>query len=368
MDFAFSDEQNMLREQARQFLADKYGHEQVAKLATSDDGWDPSSWSTVAELGWTGLSIPEEHGGAGMGFIDEAVIFEELGRALYPGPYFSTIALALPALQGSPKHLAAIAAGEKSATFAWAEPSGVVSLMHTDGISTKAERTNGTWSLTGEKHLVPDAGIADLFVVTAASPDGVGLFLVEKNALQVSVDSTMDRTRRFAKISMSGANATELVSGEEARDVLVQTRNRTLAALALEAVGIAGMAVDLSIAHVSERKQFDKPIGAYQAVSHQVADGFMETELARSLAYWAAWCVDETDEQVSVAVSAAKAAAGSAAVNACEKAIQVHGGIGFTWEHPLHLFYKRAQWIDAFAGRPTLHREWIARSLLGSPK
>ena len=368
MDFAFSDEQDMLRDQARSFLADKYGHEQVAKLSASDEGWDPSSWAALAELGWTGLSIPESNGGAGMGFIDEAVVFEELGRALYPGPYFSTIALALPSLQGSSEHLSAIAAGEKTATLAWAEPSGVVSLMHQDGISTKAERSNGAWSLTGEKHLVPDAAIADLFVVTAASSDGVGLFLVEKDALTTKSDPTMDRTRRLGTISLSGASAIELVSGDQVRDVLLRTRNRTLAALALEAVGIAGMAVDLSIAHTSERKQFEKPIAAYQAVSHQVADAFMQTELARSLAYWAAWCVDESDEQVGVAVAAAKAAAGPAAVAACEKAIQVHGGIGFTWEHPLHLFYKRAQWIDAFAGYPAAQRATIARSVLGPLK
>lgn len=368
MDFAFSEEQTMLRDQARSFLADKYGTDNVAKLSTSDEGWDPSSWATIAELGWTGLSIPEEHGGVGMGFIDEAVLFEELGRALYPGPYFSTIALALPALEGLPEHLSAIAAGERSATLAWAEPSGGASLIDPDGVSTKAERTNGTWTLTGEKNLVPDAGIADLFVVSAASSDGVGLFLVEKDALQAKVDATMDRTRRLGTVSLSGAHATELFSGNEARDVLVRTRNRALAALALEAVGIAGMAVDLSIAHTSERKQFDRPIGAYQAVSHQVADAFVQAELARSLAYWAAWCVDESDEQVDVAVAAAKAAAGPAAVSACEKAIQVHGGIGFTWEHPLHLFYKRAQWIEAFEGYETVQRATIAESLLGPLK
>ena len=368
MDFAFSEEQNMLREQARSFLSDKYCTEEVAKLAASDDGWDPSSWKTIAELGWTGLSIPEEHGGSGMTFIDEAVVFEELGRGLYPGPYFSTIALALPSLSGSPNVLQAIAAGEKSATLAWAEPSGASSLVDTEGISTKAERTNGTWSLTGEKHLVPDVEIADLFVVTASSSDGIGLFLVEKAALTASSLSTMDRTRRLGTISLSGATATELVSGDEALDVLRRTRDRALAALALEAVGIGGYAVDLSIAHTSERKQFDKPIGAYQAVSHQVADAFMQTELARSLAYWAAWCVAENDDQVGDAVAAAKAAAGPAAVSACERAIQVHGGIGFTWEHPLHLFYKRAQWIDSFEGYATTQRAAIARSLLGSLK
>ena len=364
MDFAFSDEQNMLRDQARSFLADRYGLERVAELADSDEGWDPASWNAIAELGWTGLSIAEDQGGSGMGFVDEAVLFEELGRALLPGPYFATIGLALPALAAARDHLAAIATGERSATLAWAEPSVRGSLVDVDAITTKAEQTNGSWTLTGEKHLVPDAIAAALFVVAARSNDGVGLYLVTKDDTTVATDSTMDRTRRLSTVSFAGSAAEELVDPKNAPGVLETIRDRAYAALALEAAGIGSYVVESSIAYVSERKQFGKPIGTYQAVSHQVANSYMEVELARSLASWAAWCVDTNDDQRAVAAAAAKAAAADAAVDACERAIQVHGGIGFTWEHPLHRFYKRAQWIQSFDGYPATQRAALARELL----
>ncbi len=364
MDFAFSDEQNMLRDQARAFLADRYGLERVAELADSDDGWDPGSWRAIAELGWTGLSIPEEHGGSGMGFIDEAVLFEELGRALLPGPYFATIALALPALSAAPDQLAAIAAGERAVTLAWAEPTTRAPLVNVDALTTKAEHTNGSWSVTGEKHLVPDAAVADLFVVAARSNDGAGLYLVDKKDATVAVDSTMDRTRRLGTVSLAGSPAELLVEPSEVSPVLETIRDRAYAAVALEAAGIGSFVVESSIAYVSERKQFGKPIGTYQAVSHQVANSYMEVELARSLAYWAAWCVDTNDDQRSVAAAAAKAAAADAAVDACERAIQVHGGIGFTWEHSLHRFYKRARWTQSFDGYPSTQRALLARELL----
>jgi alkylation response protein AidB-like acyl-CoA dehydrogenase len=365
MDFAFSEEQQMLRDSARSYLSEKYGLDDVAKLARSDDGWRPESFAEIAELGWTGLSIPEEHGGAGMGFTDEIVVFEELGRALYPGPYFSTIALALPALTGNGDLLAAVAGGEKSATLAWAEPPGAASITDTSGIKTKAEKSNGTWSLTGEKHLVPDLAIADVVIVSATSPEGVGLWAVDRGAGQAKSHSTMDATRRYGTLTLSGTAAEPLVEPGPADKILGTIRTRALAAAAVEAVGVAQRALELAINHVKERKQFDKPIGSYQAVSHQVANSYVETELARSLAYWAAWCVDENDEQAAAAVPAAKAAAGEAAVAACERAIQVHGGIGFTWEHPLHLFYKRAQWLESFEGFASTQRSEVARSLLG---
>lgn len=354
----------MLRDQARAFLADRYGLDRVAELGDSAEGWDPASWRAIAELGWTGLSISEEHGGSGMGFIDEAVVFEELGRALYPGPYFTSIALALPALVRSPDHLAAIAAGETAATLAWVEPSARAALVDVESITTKAEKTNGSWTIAGEKHLVPDAAAADLFVVTARTSDGAGLFVVEKDNATVTTNSTMDRTRRFGSVSFAGAPADQLGAGEETAGMLEEIRDRAYAALALEAAGIGSYVVESSIAYVSERKQFGKPIGTYQAVSHQVANSYMEVELSRSLAYWAAWCVDTDDDQRAVASAAAKAAAADAAVDACERAIQVHGGIGFTWEHPLHRFYKRAQWIQSFDGYPATQRAALARVLL----
>lgn len=363
MDFAFSEEQQMLRDSARGFLSSKFTPERVAELAESSEGWDSASWSELAELGWIGLSVPEEQGGAGFGFIEEAVLFEELGRSLYPGPYFATVGLALPALVSSGS-LAQVIAGEKTATFAWAEAGGAQDLSDPGALSTKASGSDGNWTLTGEKSFVVDASAADLVVVAAAAPDGTALFLAQLADAEVTTKGTMDSTRRLSTVAFDATSASLLVDAAGAPAVLERIRLRCLAAVALEAVGVAQSALDLAMAYVKERKQFEKPIGAYQAVAHQVADTYMETELARSLAYWAAWCVAESDERAPVAVAAAKSAAGEAAVAACERSIQVHGGIGFTWEHILHRFYKRAQWLDAFGGFGAAHRKVIAASIL----
>ena len=250
MRFAFTEEQDELRRQARSLLEER----------------EPT-WEELAELGWLGVSVPEEAGGAGLGFVEEAVLFEELGRALYPGPYFATVGVALPQL----------------------------------------------------------------------SADEQGR--VARGELQYDLD----------EVSLDGP----------------VTRARAFTALAAEAVGIAQKALELAIEHASTREQFGKKIGVYQAVSHPIVDTYMETELARSLTYWAAWCVAEGDEEAAVAALAAKAYASEKAVEACERSIQVHGGIGFTWEHPLHRYYKRAQWIEAFGGYPAKQRAEIAKHLLG---
>ncbi len=354
----------MLRDSARGLLGSRFAPERVAELAESPEGWDRSSWTEMAELGWVGLSVPEDRGGAGFGFIEEAVLFEELGRALYPGPYLSTVGLALPALGGTDT-LERTLSGEATATFAWAEPSGPHRLDDLSSLSTKASGSNGSWRLAGEKAFVPDVAAADVAVVAAAAPEGTALFVVELAKADVQPVSTMDATRRLGRLVLNDVPAALAVGPGEAPALLEQIRLRALAAVALEAVGIAQTALDLAIAHVKERKQFDKPIGAYQAVAHQVADIYMEMELARSLAYWAAWCVAESDPQAPVAAAAAKSAAAEAAVRACERSIQVHGGIGFTWEHVLHRYYKRAQWIDSFEGFGSHHRKTIASSILG---
>ncbi len=310
MEFAFTEEQEALRAEARRYLAERYPVERLAELADSETGWDPASWRELAELGWLGVSIPEEQGGAGLGFLEEAVLFEELGRALYPGPYFATVALALPALGGD--QLARVAAGDER----WsAEVDGLVPDLHAV-----------EWVVTEEG---------------AARAEGEPL-------------ATMDSTRRFGR----------LADGERTPLEASISRPRALAALALEAVGIAQRALELGVEHASTRRQFGKPIGVYQAVSHRLADTYVETELARSLAYWAAWTVTEGDEQAPVAAAAAKAFAAETAVSACERAIQVHGGIGFTWEHVLHRYYKRAQWVESFLGFPAALRAEVADSLL----
>jgi alkylation response protein AidB-like acyl-CoA dehydrogenase len=328
VDFSFGEEQELLRAQAQEFLGERFPAERIAELADSEAGWDPASWPELAGLGWTGVSVPEEEGGAGLGFLEEAVLFEELGRALYPGPYFSTVALALPAL--TPELRKEVAAGEATWTLA----------------------------LHGEAGLVPDLGVVDRVAVV----DEDGIWAVDGESREVL--ATMDPTRRLGRIGLEAARRMILVEGDDAVELGAAIRRRALAALALEAVGIAQRVLELSVEHAKTREQFGRPIGVYQAVSHALADTYAETELARSLAYWAAWCVAEQDEQAPLAVPAAKAFAADAAVAACERAIQVHGGVGFTWEHVLHRYYKRAQWIDAFEGFGHEHRADVARELL----
>jgi alkylation response protein AidB-like acyl-CoA dehydrogenase len=361
MDFSFSAEQEMLRTQARAFLEER---------------GDDASWKELAALGWTGASIPEAQGGAGLGFLEEAVVFEELGRALYAGPYFATVGLALPSLAGAPDLLRAVASGELRATLAWGEPDRSVSLAAPDGALTEARCVRDRWLLCGEKHLVPDAGTVDAFVVLARVEGGIGLFLVERGDGRpvVALPDTVDGTRRLGRVTLADDVGRLLAAPPAATAVIARTRARALAALALEAAGIAGKALALAVAHAKTREQFGKPIGVYQAVSHKLADVYAETELARSLAYWAAWCVAEGSAvpggtgEARLAAVAAKAYAAEAAVAACERAIQVHGGMGFTWDHPLQRYYKRALWIESFEGSGATGRAEIAHALLdGEP-
>ena len=360
MDFSFSPEQDQLRTHARSFLEKRFPPSRLAEIATSADGWDRASWPELARLGWTGASIPEAQGGAGLGFVEEAIVFEELGRALYAGPYFSTVGLALPALACAPDLLPQVASGALTATLASAAvPAGVASVA--------AGRAGDRWLLRGTTDLVPDAGWVDALVVQARGPDGIGLYLAERHdgRPQVDVLDTVDATRRLGLVTFRDDEARLLAAPPGAAKIIAGTRRRALTALALEAVGVAGAALALGVEHAKSREQFGRPIGAYQAVSHKLADTYVETELARSLAYWAAWCVAEDDTQAELAASAAKTYASEAAVAACERAIQVHGGMGFTWDHPLHRYYKRALWIESFDRSGAAHRADIAEVLLG---
>jgi len=295
MEFAFSQEQDELRREARSYL------ESNADAPLAD----------LRELGWLGVSVPEERGGGGLSFVDEAILFEEAGRALYTGPFLTT-AIVLPAL------------------------------AHVD---------DNAWSVELDG-LVPHLDVVDKVLredMTTVAAEGESL-------------ETMDETRPLGRLAKNDGDS---VDGD-----FEPVRLRLLAALALEAVGVAQKALELGVEYVSAREQFGKKIGTYQAVSHPLADTYVETELARSLAYWAAWCVAQESEQhgeqapVAVVVAAAKALAAETAVAACERSIQVHGGIGFTWEHVLHRYYKRAQWIDAFGGHAAKQREVVAAHLL----
>jgi len=351
----------MLRSEARSWLESKLPSERVAEIADSGAGWDADVWAQMAALGWIGLSAPPEAGGAGMTFLEEAVLFEEFGRALFPGPFFSTVGLCLPALEAAPELCGRAAAGEITLALAWAERPGPLTLFEPGDYGTKAVRADGGWTLTGEKILVPDAGVVSHFVVAAGTAEGPGLFVAEGAGER---SSTMDSTRAFGSVRFDDASAVMVAGPQEFGGLLGRIRLRAHCALALEAVGVAEAALVMAVDHSKTRSQFGRPIGAYQAVSHQVADTYMDVELARSLAYWAAWCVAEADPGAPAAVAAAKSFAAEAAVRACERSTQVHGGMGFTWEHMLHRYYKRAQWIDAFDGYGHAHRTVIADSLL----
>ncbi len=362
MNFTETEEQRMLRDAAREFVSARFPAGRVAELADGD-GFDPAEWHEIAELGWTGISAPEEAGGAGMGFLEEAVVAEELGRGLFPGPFFSTVVLALPALGSAPDLLEEVVAGKTITTLAWAGPDG---RFETSGFSVGVGSGEQAGHLYGSAWFVPDLGLADLVVVAGEGHGGPGLWAVRRDAESVSSEDlpTVDTTRRMGALFLEGAEGRLLCEGDSAVALLEEIRTRALAALSAEAVGVASRALDLAVDHARTREQFGRPIGTFQAVSQQLADAYVEIESARSLAQWAALTVAEGAEEASVAASAAKAFAAEAAVRTCERSIQVHGGIGFTWEHPLHRYYKRAEWIEASMGRPSSLREGIAAHLL----
>jgi alkylation response protein AidB-like acyl-CoA dehydrogenase len=357
VDFTLSDDQKALAASVREFLETRFPVERVAEIADGS-GWDPAWWPEVTALGWTGVSVPEEAGGLGLGFMEEVTVLEEAGRGLFPGPYFSTVALALPALASAPDLVSDIVAGKRAATLAWGGPGA--------DPDVRAERDGDGWRLSGSTMFVPDLEAAELVIVAGRSSDGLGLWAVERDGAGSAWESlpTVDTTRRLGLFALDGATGTLLADGAQAVALLDRVRDRALAGLAAEAVGVASRALEMAVQHARTREQFGRPVGVYQAVSHKLADAFVELEGARSLTYWAGWAVANETDEAADAAAAAKAYAAEAAIAACERAIQVHGGIGFTWEHPLHRFYKRALGIQAMFGWPSEHRARIAASLL----
>jgi alkylation response protein AidB-like acyl-CoA dehydrogenase len=359
VNFTFSEEQDMLRGSVRELMEERYPAERVAAIADGE-GFDRSEWAAIAELGWTGISIPEDEGGAGLGFLEEMILCEELGRALYPGPFFASVVLSLPILAAVNAWglASSVVSGERVATLAWAGPDG---RFDTDPPPKLSWEDAG---LSGERLFVPDLGAADLLVIVGSHAEGPGVWAVDRDGAGVVWRElpTVDSTRRMGEVLLESATANLLESPDAA--LLERVRDRALAALAAEAVGVASRALELGIEHATDRRQFGRPIGTFQAVSHSLAQGFVELETARSLAYWAGWAVSEGAPESSSAAAAAKARAAEAAISVCERAIQAHGGIGFTWEHPLHRYYKRALQIAAMMGWGAEQRARVAAELL----
>ena len=374
MDFAFSEEQDMLRRSARDFLAKECGSKVVRRLMEANDPYDPALWKKVAGLGWTALGIPEEYGGVGT-FLDLIVVLEEAGRALLPGPLFATMGLAVPALieagtEAQKKEvLGAIAEGSARATLAFTEPSG---RWDAASVTLSAKPVGGGWQLDGVKQFVPDAEAADFTVVAARTrgegEDGISLFLVRGRppGLTVNPLKTLDMTRRWSEVRFDGVKlGGEALMGsrDKAWPHLKRTLDWATAALCAEMVGGAQKVLETSTEYAKTRHQFGKPIGIYQAVSHKLADMLVLSESGRSATYYAAWAVDADAPDRSLASSMAKAYVSDAYRKIAGDGIQVHGGIGFTWEHDMQLYFKRAKSSEVTLGDATYHRELVAQSL-----
>jgi alkylation response protein AidB-like acyl-CoA dehydrogenase len=352
MDFALTEQQHQLRAVARAWLAenapadtDRSGERERQILLNGQDGdhW----WREVAALGWLDPDL---------GVVDLAVLAEETARALHPSGWLATISLAAPA------YLAAGRWPGRPATLAWAEPDGSSALRDPYGpIACRAIGRERTVRLFGRKTWV--VGPADEVVVLASDGTGAGLFHVDVSLVpEVVRDApTIDLGRRSLELHLVGTPAERLVTDADAPGVLRRTRHRTLTLLAAEAVGVAQRALDHAVDHARSRVQFGRPIGSFQAVAHQLADAAGTVELARTLAYRAAWCVQANRDDAAEAAVAATVAAREAALQSCRAAIQTHGGQGFVWQQPLNRLYRRARWIAAFDGSTSGYRRELAR-------
>jgi alkylation response protein AidB-like acyl-CoA dehydrogenase len=325
MNFDFTDDQQAIKRTAREFLADRFRPEKLRELAESGD-YDDGLWREMAELGWAGIFVDEDHGGQGLGVVELVILMEELGYALAPSPFLSNAAAGLLIQHaGSDEQrerwLPGIAAGESLGTVA----------VVRDGAAP----------------LVPDADRSEVIVLV----NGSAAELVEASSAEVEPREVIDSTRRFASVRANG--------GEPLGDP-GPALDRVETALAAELVGVAQRALEMAVDYAKERQQFGRPIGAYQAVSHRCAQMTLETESARSATYYAAWAADHEEESLSLAASMAKSYAADAGWRVTASSLQVHGGIGFTWEHDLHFFLKRARTDGHLFGAAREHRERVA--------
>ena len=369
MNFAFSEEQEELRRITRQFLESKSPESEVRRLMDTDDGYDPAVWSQMAnELGLQSLIVPEEFGGQGFTFVELTVVLEEMGRALLCAPYFSSAVLATSTLlhagddAAKKEHLPGMAAGETIATLAFTEPNGK---WDESGIEATATKSGDGWSITGTKMFVLDGNVANLLLVAAKTDAGVSIFAVDPTDASVTRTNlaTMDQTRKQSKVELAGTPATLIGTDGAGWTTLERVLDLAAVALAAEQVGGAQKVLETAVQYAKDRVQFGRPIGSFQAIKHKCADMLLEVESAKSAAYYAAWCAAELNDELPSVASLAKAYCSEAYFHAAAENIQIHGGIGFTWEHPAHLYFKRAKSSELLFGDPTYHRELLAQRI-----
>ena len=375
MNFAFSEEQEELRRAVRQFLESKSPETEVRRLMETTEGYDPAVWKQMGqELMLQGLAIPEEYGGQGFTFIELGIVLEEMGRVLLCAPYFSSVVLAANAIMNvgtddqKQALLPGIASGDTIATLAFTEPKG---LWDAAGITMEAkENVGGEFTLSGEKMFVLDGFTADTIVVVArlegtTGSDGIMFFTVRGDAdgLTRSSLQTMDQTRKQAKLEFDNVVASPLGSTQDGFAAFSKTLDQAAVALANEMMGGAQKVLEMSVEYAKVRVQFGRPIGSFQAIKHKCADMLLEVESGKSAAYYASWAAAEDNDELPVVAALSKAYCSEAYFHAAAENIQIHGGIGFTWEHPAHLYFKRAKSSEIYLGDPTYHRELLAQRI-----
>jgi alkylation response protein AidB-like acyl-CoA dehydrogenase len=367
----------LLRDTARKFLDAQCPTKFVREMMATEAAVTDPFWQQLAENGWLGITYPEADGGAGLGLTDLVVLMEEIGRAVMPGPFPATVLLggAIIAEAGSPEQrrewLPRLAAGEAKATLAVTEAN---PRWDAAVITAAAREAGGGFALSGIKMFVPDAHLADALVVATRSrdgstmEDGVSLFLVPKDApgLTIGLLPSIDETRKLCEVTLDHVTVpASALLGELHRGwaPLARVIDKAAVSISAEICGVAQRVLDITVEYAKLREAFGKSIGSYQGVKHKCADMLVEIENAKSLTYYAAWAIDEGDPEAEMAVSMAKAAASDAGRKVCAAGIQLHGGIGMTWEHDLHLYLKRAKADEVAFGDATWHRERIARMM-----
>jgi len=384
MEFAFTEEQQMIRETAEQFLADHCDSAAVRRAMATEAGFDPELWQKIAgEMCWTAIHIPEACGGLGLGYVEVVALMEQMGRRLLCAPYFSSVCLGANALlvaagsEQQQRWLPAIADGSCRATLAWCDASG---RWDASGVSATFVRDGDGYVLDGEYRYVVDGHDADLLIVAARAPgssgaQGIALFAVPADAagVQCSLLPTLDQTRKLAAIRLEQVRvpATALLdaAGEEAGAALAKILGLATVALAAEQAGGAQQILDIAVAYTKERQQFGRTIASFQAIKHKAADMMLKAEAARSAVYYAGCVANEAladsarDAELLAAASLAKAYCSETYFFNAGTALQLHGGVGFTWEYDVHLYFKRARASESFLGDAAEHRERIAVEL-----
>lgn len=365
MNFDFSEEQKLLQNTAREYLTEHSSLTHVREVLEADAGYNKDLWKGVAELGWLGVAIPEEYGGAGYGYLELVMIAGEIGKALAPIPFGSTVYLAAEAISREgdaaqkKQYLTGIAGGDLIGAMALTEKVGTLTQKSIDA-------TFSDGKLTGTKLPVPDGDSADFAIVLANEGDGQSLVIVDlsANGVECSKLDSLDATRPQAKIEFNDAPATRLGAAGAGWTIAQSVLNRAAVMMAFEQLGGADRAFDITFDFIMNRYAFGRPIGSFQSLKHRMADLYADRELARSNCYFAAWALENDDDELGVAAASAKISASDAFENMVVEMIQMHGGVGYTWEYDCHFFYRRAKVLAHTLGTTDEWREKLIVKLI----